>query len=73
MPYGQVDLMIQEAIQLKAEIRDNRIKLSEGRSQTKDRAVVLAYANFIASKIENQWSRYSQVEDKEIEDFQWIW
>jgi len=73
VPYGQVDLMIQEAIQLKAEIRDNKIKLSEPRSGTKDRAVVLSYANYVASKIENQWNKYGQDEDDtDIDDIQLV-
>lgn len=73
VPYGQVDLMIQEAIQLKAEIRNNKIRMVEGRSQTKDRIVVLAYGNYIASKIENQWSKYGQEEDEDIEDIQLVY
>ena len=62
-PHMQVDLLIQEAINLKTEFRNDKIKLVEPRSGTKDRAVVLAYGNYIASLIENEWNKQAQVED----------
>ena len=54
--------MIQEAIQLKAEIRDNKIGYRKAMGQ-KDRAVVLCYANYVASKLENRWNKYNQSDD----------
>lgn len=66
-PHMQVDLLIQEAINLKTEFRNDKIKLVEPRSGTKDRAVVLAYGNYIASLIENEWNKQAQVEDDSVE------
>ena len=66
-PHTQVDLMIQEAINLKTEFKNDKIKLVEPRSGTKDRAVVLSYGNYIASLIENEWNKQNQVEDDSLE------
>lgn len=73
MPYGQVDLLIQEAVNLKAEFKNDKVKLVEPRSSTKDRAVVLAYGNYIASLIENEWNKQSQDEEFDINEIQLIW
>ena len=54
VPYGQTELLVLEAINLRAEYRDGKVKLSEPRSGTKDRAICLSYGNYIASKLENQ-------------------
>lgn len=72
LPYAETDEMIKEAINLTAEFRKDKIFLSEPRSGTKDRIVVLSYANFIADKIENQWCRYSVSETESIEDIQLV-
>ena len=73
VPYGQVEAMIQEAVNLSAEFKDGRIKLSEPRSGTKDRAVVLAYGNYIASLIENQWNQMLQTSDENYENITLVW
>lgn len=72
-PYGQVDLLIQEAINLKTEIRNDKIKLVEPRSGTKDRAVVLSYGNYIASLIENEWNKQAQTEEIDVSQIQLVW
>lgn len=72
-PYGQVDLLIQEAINLKTEIRNDKIKLVEPRSGTKDRAIVLSYGNYIASLIENEWNKQAQAEDIDVSQIQLVW
>lgn len=72
-PYGQVDLLIQEAINLKTEIRNDKIKLVEPRSGTKDRAIVLSYGNYIASLIENEWNKQAQTEEIDVSQIQLIW
>lgn len=73
VPYGQVEAMIQEAVNLSAEFKDGRVKLSEPRSGTKDRAVVLAYGNYIASLIENQWNQMLQTSDDDYEGITLVW
>ena len=74
LPYGQVDELIQEAINHKAEFKNDKVKLVEPRSGTKDRAVVLSYGNYIASLIENEWNKQSQdVEDINVDDIQLVW
>ena len=72
-PYGQIDLMIQEAINLKTEFRNDKIKLIEPRSGTKDRAVVLSYGNYIASLIENEWNKQAQTEEFDVSQIQLVW
>ena len=72
-PYGQVDLLIQEAINLKTEFRNDKIKLVEPRSGTKDRAIVLSYGNYIASLIENEWNKQAQTEEIDLSQIQLIW
>lgn len=71
-PYVQVDLMIQEAINLKTEFRNDKIRLEEPRSGTKDRVVVLSYGNYIASLIENEWNKQNQIEEIDISDIQLV-
>lgn len=71
-PYGQVDLMIQEAVNLSAEFKDGRVKLKEPRMGTKDRAVCLSYGNYIASKLENKYNQSMQEDDVDIDDIQLV-
>lgn len=73
VPYGQVEALIQEAVNLSAEFKDGRVKLTEPRSGTKDRAVVLAYGNYIASLIENQWNQMLQTSDEDYEGITLVW
>ena len=72
LPYAQVDLLIQEAVNLKAEFRNDRIKLVEPRSGTKDRAVVLSYGNYIADLIENEWNKQNQKQEFDISQIQLV-
>ena len=73
LPYAQVDLLIQEAVNLKAEFRNDKIKLVEPRSGTKDRAVVLSYGNYIADLIENEWNKQAQIEEIDVSQIQLVW
>lgn len=72
LPYAQVDLLVQEAVNLKAEFRNDRIKLTEPRSGTKDRVVVLSYGNYIADLIENEWNKQNQTQEYDISDIQLV-
>lgn len=63
LPYVETTSMIYEAINLKAEWKNDRLKLVEPRSGTKDKAVVCAYGNYIISKIELQWAKLENEED----------
>ena len=60
VPYGQTDALIQEAVNLKTEYRNDRIKLVEPRNGTKDRVVILSYVNYIMTLIENEWLKQQQ-------------
>lgn len=71
-PYGQVDLMIQEAVNLSAEFKDGRVRLKEPRMGTKDRAICLSYGNYIASKLENKYNQSMQEDDVDIDDIQLV-
>lgn len=72
-PYGETDLLIQEAVNLKTEIRMDKVHLSEPRTGTKDRAVVLAYGNYVASLIENQWKKQMQKSTYDLSKIQLVW
>ena len=71
-PYGQVDLMIQEAVNLSAEFKDGRVRLKEPRMGTKDRVICLSYGNYIASKLENKYNQSMQEDDLDIDDIQLV-
>lgn len=73
IPYGQTEELIREAINLKAEFRNDKVKLIEPRSGTKDRAVVLSYGNYIASLIENEWNKQAQIEEIDVSQIQLVW
>lgn len=73
LPYGQVESLITEAINLSAEFKDGRVKLKEPRAGTKDRAVCLAYGNYIASKIENKYNQSAYDEAIDYEHIQLVW
>ena len=72
IPYIQIDELIHEAINLKAEFRNDKVKLTEPRSGTKDRAVVLSYGNYIASLIENEWNKQNQKQEFDISKIQLV-
>jgi hypothetical protein len=63
LPYVQTEFLVQEAILLRQEIREGKIKLREPRSFTKDRIVTLAYGNMFLKRLENKFSKQDQVED----------
>ena len=73
LPYGQTDLLIQEAVNLKTEYRNDKIKLTEPRNGTKDRIVILSYANYIMTLIENEWLKQQQQGDTDWEEFNLIY
>ena len=63
LPFIQTEFLVQEAISLRQEIREGKIKLREPRSFTKDRIVTLAYGNMFFNMLENKLSKQDQVED----------
>lgn len=68
-PYGETELLIQEAVALNLDVVKDKIVLKEDRNKTKDRVVVLSYANAIFDKIENAWNKQLQDKDEfDIED-----
>ena len=73
-PYGQTDLLINEAVNLRAEYKETTIKLVEPKSGTKDRIVVLAYGNYIATKLENHWNQMFLGDDENdsLEQFDFV-
>lgn len=72
LPYMQTEALIQECVNLSAEYRNGLIKLTEPRSGWKDRAVVLAYGNLIADKIENKYNRLYQKQDIDLEEIELV-
>lgn len=71
-PYGQTELLIQEAVNLSAEFRNGLVRLVEPRSGYKDRAVVLAYANYVAEKIDTKYSQSLQNDNDDYSDIQLV-
>lgn len=63
LPYVQTELLINEAINLRQEFREGKIKLKEPRSGTKDRIVTLAYGNIFFDKLENRMSKADERND----------
>lgn len=72
-PYIQTEMLIYEALSLEATYTNEKVKLSTKRSMTKDMVVVMSYANYIISKIENQWNKSKQEEKIDIEDIDFVW
>ena len=72
-PFGQTDLLIQESINLSAEFRNGLVKLVEPRNSFKDRAVVLAYGNLIAEKLDNRFAKSNQSQEINIDDIELVW
>lgn len=63
LPFTQTEFLVQEAIQLRKELREGKIKLKEPRSFTKDRIVALGYGNMFFNKLENKMSKEAQADD----------
>lgn len=73
LPHGQTDELIHEAVNLKTEYRNDKVKLVEPRTGTKDRVVILSYINYIFSLIENEWLKQQQNSSSDWEDFQLVY
>ena len=72
-PYGETDLLIGEAVNLKTEIRNEQIKLIAPRTGHKDRIVTLAMGMLIFDHIENEWNRQGQEVEIDVDDIQLVW
>ncbi len=70
-PYLQTRLMINESVSLEVKFMDNgNIKLSEAkRTNTKDRYMTLAMANFLADRIHNKYLSGNEDSDLDEADF----
>ena len=72
-PYGQTDLLISEAVNLKTEIKNDQIKLEAPRGGHRDRAVTCAMGLLIFDYIENEWQRQDQQDDFDVDSLQLVW
>lgn len=72
-PYGQTDMLIQECVNLGAEYKNGLVRLVEPRSGFKDRAVVLAYGNIIAERLDAKYARFNQKVEYNIDDIKLVW
>ena len=74
LPYVQADLMVSELINLIMSIKNNLLYLTTStHRQKKDRAITLAYANAIATKIISQQHFLNEREsDEELDDWQLV-
>lgn len=57
-PHILTENLIQEAVALNSEIKENKIRLYENRSGTKDLIVLLSYLSYVADKLENERNKY---------------
>ena len=72
-PYGQTDLLISEAVNLKTEIKNDQIKLEAPRGGHRDRAVTCAMGLLIFDYIENEWQRQDQQDNFDADSIQLVW
>ena len=72
-PYGQTDMMVIEAVNLKTVIKQDKIKLEEPRTGTKDRIVTIMYGNYIIDLIENAWQQQLQEDEFDIDSIQLVY
>lgn len=73
-PYGQTDMLVHEAVNLRTEIRNDQIKLEAPRGGHRDRAVTCAMGLLIFDYIENEWLRQQNDEqDEDLENIQLVW
>ena len=72
-PYGQTDMMVIEAVNLKTVIKQDKIKLEEPRTGTKDRIVTIMYGNYIIDLIENAWQQQLQEDEFDVDSIQLVW
>ena len=72
-PYGQTDLLISEAVNVKTEINNDQIKLEAPRGGHRDRAVTCAMGLLIFDYIENEWQRQDQQDDFDVDSLQLVW
>lgn len=68
LPFSNTDELIQECVNLSAEYREGLVHLKEPRSGFKDRAVCLAYGNYIASKIDTLYNKDQQGDTSDYSD-----
>ena len=71
-PYIQTEELVHECVNLSAEFKNGLIRLSEPRSGYKDRAVVLAYGNLIAEKLDTKYAIQMQDDDIDYDDVQLV-
>lgn len=71
-PFGQVDALIQEAVNLQTEIKNDNIRLTPPRNGHRDRIVTLAMAMLIFDMIEAEWQRQEEVGDIDMNNIQLV-
>lgn len=73
IPYMQTEELIHECVNLTPEFKNGLVRLVEPRSGYKDRAIVLAYGNLIAEKLDTKYAKQSQDDDDiDINDIQLV-
>ena len=65
--------MVIEAVNLKTVIKQDKIKLEEPRTGTKDRIVTIMYGNYIIDLIENAWQQQLQEDEFDVDSIQLVW
>ena len=73
-PFGQGDMLVKEAVELKKEIKNDQIHLTAPRSGHRDRIVTCAMGMLIFDKIEDEWNKQATDNTEEnIDEMQLVW
>ena len=73
-PFGQGDMLVKEAVELKKEIKNDQIHLTAPRTGHRDRIVTCAMGMLIFDKIEDEWNKQAADNTEEnIEEMQLVW
>ncbi|MGL5648741.1 MAG: hypothetical protein ACRDDY_12920, partial [Clostridium sp.] len=72
LPYVQTMFLCSELVNLTPSYSNGNLKLVEPRSGFKDRAVSCSYGNYIASKLEEIFSKIEDENEYDIEDWSFL-
>ena len=72
-PYGQTDMLVKECVELNAEFNGGLVRLTENPGGYKDRAVVFAYANLIAERLDTKYAKSFSQTEVDLSNVQLVW
>ena len=72
LPYMNTRFLVTESVSLSSKNKDGKIKLEEGRSNTKDRYMSLAMLNYFFEKLSNRYSQDYQESEFNLDEWSWL-